>query len=165
MIGDIERGDLVKDVITGYKGIVVAECNSAFNVRRIGMQSQSMKDGVPIDAQWFDENTVVLTKKNVVAAVPLIENNFNYLDEVEDTVTGFKGKVTGVVNWLNGCVKLALIPLELKDGLPQENVDFSAQRLKLISSANPVPAQVEKRGGPMDAKFKNSCPSLKNKRG
>lgn len=59
----IELGDLVRDKITGFTGIV--ECISEWlnNCRRITVKSQALKDGVPQDNHTFDAPQIVVLKK------------------------------------------------------------------------------------------------------
>jgi hypothetical protein len=73
-------------------------------------------------------------------------------DRVKDSITGFKGIVTGRFEYLNGCVRLAVTPEELKDGKPVEDMVFDEGRLSGLT----VEQQVDqgKRlgpGGPRDA--------------
>jgi hypothetical protein len=160
----IAIGDIAKDIVTGFRGAVIAEYNTQFNVRRLALASQKLnKEGLPLESQWFDETILTLVKPDVVPSVPPVYNPFDYLDEVEDTITGFKGKVVGDIRYINGCVKLSLLPMEMKDGLPQDAVDFSVQRLTLVKKTE-SPVVPARTGGPMDVKFKSSAPSMKNRR-
>lgn len=56
-------GDVVKDRITGYKGTVVAKTLWLYGCIRVGVQSKRMKDGKPVEAQWFDEGQVDVLSK------------------------------------------------------------------------------------------------------
>lgn len=58
-----DYGDLVKDKITGFTGIVAGISQWGFKCVRIGVQSQvEKKDGIPIDPQWFDEYQLEVVK-------------------------------------------------------------------------------------------------------
>ena len=52
-------------------------------------------------------------------------------DTVKDTITKFKGIVIGRTQWLNGCIRYQIQPLELKDGVPVEHTSIDEQQLKL----------------------------------
>lgn len=51
----INLGDRVKDKLTEYTGIVVGVTDWIAGCRRIGVKSQALKDGAPMEAEWFDE--------------------------------------------------------------------------------------------------------------
>ena len=62
----IELGDRAKDSITGYVGIVTSIHSYLWACRRIAITSEKLsKDGIPQEAQSFDEPQVVLIKKAV----------------------------------------------------------------------------------------------------
>ena len=156
---EAQLGDKVTDRITGFEGIVTGEFITPFNVRRANVQPTGVtKDGALKEGYWFDVTTLTVIKEKVVSAEPLVKHEFNFLDKVKDKVTGFEGTITGIINHLNGCVKVATVPLTLKDGLPQDNVDFSVQRLTLVKPAVPVPPV--RTGGPMDRSFKPDTPRM-----
>ena len=58
----IKLGDLAKDSISGFEGIVVADCLWLHGCRRLTIQPQKLHDGKPIDAQTFDELQLGLVK-------------------------------------------------------------------------------------------------------
>lgn len=51
----IELGQKVRDTITGMEGIAVGRTVWLNGCIRISVQSQMLKDGVPLDQQWIDE--------------------------------------------------------------------------------------------------------------
>ncbi len=57
---EICLGDTARDSITKYTGIVVAVTNWLNGCRRITIQSQALKDGVPVDNHTFDVQQVEL---------------------------------------------------------------------------------------------------------
>lgn len=60
-----QLGDLVKDTISGFKGIVVAKTYWLANCVRITVAANYLQDGKPIDTQCFDEPQIeVLKAKN-----------------------------------------------------------------------------------------------------
>ncbi len=64
----INLGDKVKDTITGYEGIVVADTIWLNGCLRVIVQSRELKDGVPVERQEFDTAQVELIEANVVTA-------------------------------------------------------------------------------------------------
>ena len=60
-----ELGSEVKDKITGFVGIVVARTAWINGCTRYGVQSRELKDGKPIDAEWFDEQSLVVFSEGV----------------------------------------------------------------------------------------------------
>lgn len=66
----IELCQSVKDVITGYEGIVVSRHEYFYGCARYVVQSREMKDGVPVAEQIFDERRLrVLDVPNILEAV------------------------------------------------------------------------------------------------
>jgi len=59
----IELGSTVKDLITGYKGVVIGRCEWLHGCTRLIVEAEELKDGKPIEPQWFDEQRVELVKK------------------------------------------------------------------------------------------------------
>jgi len=58
-------GTEVKDTITGYSGIVIARCQWLHNCNTYGVKSKTLKEGVPIPCEYFDEPSLetISTKK------------------------------------------------------------------------------------------------------
>lgn len=59
----IKLGSKVRDNITGFEGIAVARTEHLHGCARITIEPTKLKDGKPIDAQWFDEQRVMLLKE------------------------------------------------------------------------------------------------------
>jgi len=59
----IELGEVVKDPITGFKGTVVARTEYLWGCISLGILSDVLKDGKPMEWQWFDENRLTLDTK------------------------------------------------------------------------------------------------------
>jgi hypothetical protein len=62
----LNLGDKVKDVITGYTGIIVYRSQWLHNCNTYGVKSQDLKDGKPMDLQHFDEPQLEIIKEKVV---------------------------------------------------------------------------------------------------
>jgi hypothetical protein len=73
---------------------------------------------------------------------------------VRDVYTGFEGFVTWRSEWLYGCTRYGVQPLELdKDGKPQEEGSFDEQRLELLAAKAPRVSRdsAARIGGPRQA--------------
>lgn len=62
----VELGDEVKDVVTGFKGVVFGITVFLQGCRRIGIQPPVDKDGKLADAHWFDEPQIEVIRKGKV---------------------------------------------------------------------------------------------------
>ncbi len=73
-------------------------------------------------------------------------------DIVKDKVTGFKGVVVGVTNWLYGCARAIVQPEGVnKDGKTYDNQSFDVPQLEVVKKAKVIVAPIpknEKTGGP-----------------
>ena len=62
----IELGMKVRDTITKFEGTAVSKHEYLYGCVRIGVQSDKMKDGKPVEAQCFDEPQLeILPKKQL----------------------------------------------------------------------------------------------------
>lgn len=82
--------------------------------------------------------------------------SINLGDLAQDTITGFKGVVICVSDWLHGCKRLTLQPEELKDGKPMESFTFDLPQLKLIESGKAL--STADTGGPRPEPSKAESP-------
>jgi len=68
MQGTIELGDIAKDSITGFEGVVIAETKWLHGCRRFTLQPQKLsKDREVRSSATFDEPQLELVKKKVAA--------------------------------------------------------------------------------------------------
>jgi len=68
-------------------------------------------------------------------------------DIVKDSISGFKGVVVAITDWVNGCRRLTLQPQEMKDGKPIENHTFDIEQVDLVKKAKTQTA-IATHGGP-----------------
>lgn len=67
----IHLGDTVRDTITGFEGVVIADTTWLNGCRRLMLQPPTLHDGKPIEAVSFDVEQLVLVKaKDAPAAKP-----------------------------------------------------------------------------------------------
>lgn len=65
----IQLGMRVKDQVTGFEGIASARTEYLYGCIRIAVQSTELKDGKPVDAQWFDEAQLSEVQKEIAPAI------------------------------------------------------------------------------------------------
>ncbi len=51
----VNLGDKVTDSITGFKGVAIGKTEWLYRCIRFCVAAEEMKDGKPIEDQWFDE--------------------------------------------------------------------------------------------------------------
>jgi len=81
-------------------------------------------------------------------------------DKVKDKLTGYSGTAVARAEYLYGCVWISVIPEELQDGKPIEDVWFDEGRLEGVSAEKdiydkPMPSY----GGPSIKMPKRSFPN------
>lgn len=149
----INLGDVAKDQLTGFEGLVIGRTRYLSNCDRITLQPRTLKDGKPHETHSFDITHCDLVETGVftVSAHPWNRREDICLgDTAKDTITGFQGVVTARTSWIDACDHLSLLPTTLdKDGQPQKSYSFDSTRLELVSKLQP-PAPAEHRGGPME---------------
>jgi hypothetical protein len=62
----IKLGDIVRDTVSGFEGVVIAEHQWLNGCKRISVQPQKLHDGKPIEAQTFDEPQLELVAPRTV---------------------------------------------------------------------------------------------------
>ena len=85
----------------------------------------------------------------------MTETTVDFGDQVEDTITGFKGTVIAITQWMYGCRRITVQPKGLnKDGEIYGHEQFDEPQLKVTKAAK-IPAAVKKTraatGGPRPA--------------
>ena len=61
-----DLGTEVKDIFTGFTGLIVCRSQWIHNCNTYGVKPKELKDGVPQDNQFFDEPQLKVVKKKVV---------------------------------------------------------------------------------------------------
>lgn len=56
---EFELGSVVRDVVTGFEGVVDGRTEWLSRCIRYSVASQSLHDGKPIETQWIDEGQLV----------------------------------------------------------------------------------------------------------
>ncbi len=68
MADRIELGDMAKDALTGFEGVVVADTNWLHGCRRLTLQPRELRDSKPVESQTFDEPQCVLVLKDALVS-------------------------------------------------------------------------------------------------
>ena len=58
-----EKGDLVKDKITGFTGVVVCVLDYLHGCIRLAVQDKELKDGLPKEVQYYDQHQITMVEK------------------------------------------------------------------------------------------------------
>ena len=64
----ISLGSIVRDLITGFEGVVISRSQWLNNCNTYGVKPQELKNGKPLDTQWFDEPQLKLVRKDAFKA-------------------------------------------------------------------------------------------------
>lgn len=58
----VRLGSNVTDSITGFSGVVVSRTEYLHGCVRVGVEPTELKDGKPVDVQYFDEQRLGVSK-------------------------------------------------------------------------------------------------------
>lgn len=146
-------GDRVKDLITGFTGVIVCYSIHEFNTDTVSVQSDTLDaEGLPKKPQQFDITQLQLVERGVINYKLSLPNKFNIGDLVKHAHTKFKGRVTCKTVWINGCNRITVVPVDLdKDGKVREEGWGSDLEWVLVKAAKPKEPVKHKTGGPMPA--------------
>ena len=155
----VELGDLAKDPISGFEGVVVAHSVWAHNVDSMGLRARELKEGKTVDEQWFDANDLVLIEKGVAKVTPADDSVYEFGDKVADVLSKYEGTVMGYTKWISGCIRIGVQAAELNEGKPVDEQWFSMSQLQLLIANPAYNKAAPKTGGPMKAPttFRNPC--------
>lgn len=145
----INLGDVARDTVTSFEGVAIARSTCIHNCPRWTLQPREKKDGKPIESRSFDEPAVVFVAKTKLAAIPCTRpaEPVELGDTVRDEISGLKGIVTSITEFLAGCVRIGVNPGELKDGVPVGESYFDEVHLSVVKRAR-AKAPLVRTGGP-----------------
>ena len=75
-------------------------------------------------------------------------------DKAKDTMTGFKGIVIAITDWLHGCKRITIQPTELHEGKPIDALSFDEPQVIVTKKMNKPKS--EPRFGPKSEPTRNS---------
>lgn len=160
---EIELGDVARDELTGFEGVVTGRTHWLTNCDRLTLQPRKLdKDGQPHKDHSFDITHCALVSKAAIKRVPQTVDQREHIklgDTARDEITGFEGTVIARAHWISAGDRLVIQPKTLKeDGQPKDTHGVDAANCTLVSSLSP-PAPAEKRGGPMPTVSRNADPT------
>jgi hypothetical protein len=128
---------IAKDTISGFKGVIIARNAHLFGCAQYGLAPQELgSDGSPRKTEYFDESRIeIIDESNAVYGDDEFEDIFliSLGTEVEDKVSGFKGKVLVVIESHHNCSSYWVEPSVDKQGKPRDGQWFDEGRLTIIS--------------------------------
>lgn len=136
-----QPGDLAKDIVTGFAGIITSRTTWLHGCDRITITPNKLgSDGSPIKEETFDEQRIEVIKRGKVKAKqPDPEALLPLGAEAKDTITGFTGIIGALIVTIGGTVYIQIEPEKLKkEGQPFEAEAFNAERIEVIKP-KPVP--------------------------
>lgn len=81
-------------------------------------------------------------------------------DRVRDPITGFSGIANCITTWLNGCIRVAVLPEKLdKDGKPQEDRYFDQCSLIVVKKHVHKPMTLTVVAAPKETRRSNGGPA------
>jgi hypothetical protein len=72
-----ELGAKVKDIVSGFEGIVTGRCDYLTGCNNYGVNPQQVKDGKPMGAVWLDENKLEKIGDGLIGKVSPVDINGN----------------------------------------------------------------------------------------
>lgn len=145
-------GDIAKDLITGFEGLVQATSESIVNCPQVLIKPMALDNGKPIDGVWFDAPQCEVIGVSTVPVIQAGKAGFKLGDMVKDKYTSFTGTVVSVTIWINGCYRYGVqgTSTRKEDGLSSDPDWFADNRLELVKQAEEK-APIVRTGGPMKA--------------
>lgn len=77
----------------------------------------------------------------------MLPRKFENGEKVKDTITGFKGTITAVIEYMNGCIRYQIQPSIDEKGEYRESQIIDEQQLELIIKPKPEKKERELTGG------------------
>lgn len=62
----LELGDLAKDEVSGFAGVITGITTFLHGCSRVGVTPRELKEGQPVQTNWFDAPQLVIIEKGVV---------------------------------------------------------------------------------------------------
>ena len=66
----VKLGSKVRDMINGFEGVAVARADYLYGCVRVLVEPQTLRDGNPIDAQWWDEQRLEVLQELPIPVSP-----------------------------------------------------------------------------------------------
>ena len=62
-----ELGKVGRDIITGFEGIIIGRAEHLTGCNQYGIAPKTLKDGVRIQTEWFDEGRIEIVGEGITA--------------------------------------------------------------------------------------------------
>ena len=139
--------DKLKDVVTGYEGVVTCVVHDLGSICRYGLQAAIKDDKIP-EVFSFDEAKLELVEEGKNRRPATEVYAYGFKDIVSDTLTGIEGMVVSRSEFLNGCLRYG-VQIQYKpksNKIPPLHYAYE-QSLKLVTKS--TAPEVKKTGGPI----------------
>ena len=148
----IKLGQTVRDVVTGFEGIVVCRADYLHGCTRIDVQPVIYKDGKVPDSVSFDEPQLKITKKTLVMRAKKPKQLIKLGQKIVDPVSGFEGVTIGRAVYLNGCARICVIPKHVDGKEYRNGTWFDEPQVKIFKAKRQVKQGSKITGGPPPCK-------------
>lgn len=143
---DIELGQTVKDVSTGFEGMTIHKMEMLNGNVQYAIQPPMAPGATTYpDAMSLDYHLLEITGDGIKdRATPApTDVGIKLGEKVRDKITGFVGTTTVMVTYINGCIRFWVEPTwkgDLKERRSEAGEYFDYGRLELVDPPKPVPA-------------------------
>ena len=142
----IEVGMTVKDIVTGFTGVVNNITTYTSGMDRVCLQPRELKDGKVQDTQDFDICQLIITDTTKVLDIPPGKELIPLGSKVRCNMSGFEGIVFSSSLFLNGCRRIGVAHQTTKDNKIENNW-FDEAQLEIIQESV-IPEGQRNTGGP-----------------
>lgn len=142
----IDLGDKVKDIVSGFTGVVLSVTKYATGCITYGVSSTKLSVKKTPDDSWvhLESDRFKVIKKQIIkfkyvegtTSHDILKNSkFDLGDKVKDKVTGFEGIVVGKTVYTTRCIHYAIQPIKLDEkNKPEDWQFFDTVRLELLNA-------------------------------
>lgn len=141
----ITLGDIVRDMISGLKGVAIARSVWMYGCGRIAIEPPVDKDGKPSEIEWADEQRVERIGVGPLLPTPCPPTTIKLGDRVRDMVSGYEGLASAECHWMSGNHTFVIDRESLHEGKMVAGLSFDASRLVVVK---PLPPPMSKQGDP-----------------
>lgn len=150
-------GVKAKCKVTGYSGTIVSRVLSLNGMLQYGVQPPCKDDSSYIpDCMGIDEDDVeILSEEGLAVPAGDVTFDFEILEEVENILTGQKGRIIAARQWKNGCSNYNVSVGVDKETAKAQTILCVPQELAKIEKPKPIKeaAVAKKRTGGAMTKF------------
>lgn len=145
-------GKMLKDKLSGFTGIAQAYEIGPYAMGRYHIDGSANEKNEISNGYSFDDIQLeIVDDALVVTPLPIEPTTFNFLDEVEDVLSGFRGKIASKLVYINGCVRWRVVPpYKTNKDDDDSHRNIPDKQLKLIKSAKAVTTAPKSTGGPTE---------------